>query len=81
MNFQSQSEMLHKYWEKNVQAFQVNKANRSKIKHHILHLDIVEHWTHNSTGPFVLPCTVSTWPLGQNTEIYESRVVYVDYSL
>ena len=25
--------------------------------------------THNSTGPFVLPCTVSTRPLGRNTEI------------
>ena len=25
---------------------------------------------HNSTGPFVLPCTVSTWPLGQNAQIH-----------
>ena len=28
---------------------------------------IEEYVTHNSTGPFVLPCTVSTRPLGQNT--------------
>ena len=33
-----------------------------------------EQGARNSAGPFVLPCTVRTRPLGQNTESYVKKI-------